>query len=156
MSGANRPYGLLPGVKFRLPENCENEGVLVLCVNWPGPNMLFIGTNSAAPGFGVFLAESKASDERALVISLGEMLFEDENIFDLSNVDGEIVRADAVMYVLSLDSAGRVDVGEKAWKTGSTAGLVVPSGVRTMSDSCESRIPRSVFKQGVVDGPCRN
>lgn len=76
--------------------------------------MLFMGTNSAALGFGVFLAESNANEERALVISFGEMLFDDENILDLSNEDGEIVRADTFMYVLSLDSAGRLDGGEKA------------------------------------------
>lgn len=86
--------------------------MLVLCVN--GPIMLFIGTNSAAVGLGVFLAESNANDEMAFVISFGEMLCDDENILDLSKEEGEIVRADTFMYVFSFDSAGRFDGGEKA------------------------------------------
>lgn len=66
----------------------------MLCVKWPGPNILFIGTNSAAVGLGVFLAESSARDECVLVISFGKMLFEDANVFVLSKGEGDIVRAD--------------------------------------------------------------
>uniref|UniRef100_A0A6B0UCX7 Putative secreted protein n=1 Tax=Ixodes ricinus TaxID=34613 RepID=A0A6B0UCX7_IXORI len=90
-----------------------------------------MGTNSAAVGLGVFLAESNARDDSAFVISFGEMLFEEANILDLSKGEGDIVRWEMFMYVLSFDSAGRVDGGEKAWKTDSMAGLVAPSGVRT-------------------------